>query len=82
MDLYGDKNQCQSCKEYFNSGFAFDKHRTGEFGVDRRCRSPLEMSSVGMVKNARMYWISKPMDVGALYGKATSVLDVQKQKAS
>ena len=31
MKLTGDRNQCQACKEYFNSTHAFDKHRTGDF---------------------------------------------------
>lgn len=77
LALYGDKNQCQACKEYFNSGFAFDKHRTGKFGVDRRCKTADEMHSEGMVKNAKMYWISRPMDVGVVHGKAEGdVFDV------
>ena len=39
MRLSGQRNQCPSCGEPFNSNAAFDKHRTGQFGKDRRCMS-------------------------------------------
>jgi len=59
MQLTGNRNQCQGCKEYFNSNFAFDKHRTGHPGVDRRCRTPDEMKSLGMSKNPAGFWMSE-----------------------
>ena len=46
--LRGDRNQCQGCKEYFNSTGAFEKHRTGKYGVDRRCKTPEEMIEKGL----------------------------------
>ena len=49
MKLSGDRNQCRMCGEAFNSTTAFDKHRVGEFGVDRRCRTAVEMREIGMV---------------------------------
>lgn len=55
--LRGDKNQCPGCGEYFNSTGAFEKHRTGKFGVDRRCKTPEEMTAAGMVKKADGFWI-------------------------
>lgn len=58
MNLSGDRNQCQGCKEYFNSTAAFDKHRHGDFGIDRRCRTPMEMTDKGMAKNAAGFWIT------------------------
>ena len=61
MRLTGDRNQCQGCKQYFNSTFAFDKHRTGEFGINRRCLSIDEMTSKGMAQNTSGFWISSPM---------------------
>jgi len=61
MKLSGDRNQCQGCKEYFNSTFAFDKHRTGEHGKDRRCLTTAEMTAKGMDKNAAGFWISSAM---------------------
>lgn len=59
--LNGNRNQCQSCKEYFNSTGAFDKHRTGEFGKDRRCRTKDEMTAIGMSQKEDGFWITKKM---------------------
>lgn len=66
MQLRGDRNQCQGCKSYFNSTTAFEKHRVGEFGVDRRCLSADEMQAKGMKVNADGFWISKPMGTDAV----------------
>ena len=60
MKLTGRRNQCQGCKEYFNSNGAFDMHRTGKHGVDRRCRTPLEMTEKGMFVNNDGFWITEP----------------------
>jgi len=57
--LKGDKNQCQGCKEYFNSIKAFDMHRTGKHGVDRRCMTVDEMTEKGMSLNASEFWITE-----------------------
>lgn len=54
--LRGDRNQCGMCGQYFNSTHAFDKHRTGEFGVDRRCLSDDEMRAKGMHLPADGFW--------------------------
>jgi hypothetical protein len=61
MKLTGDRNQCPGCSEHFNSTFAFDKHRAGAFGKDRRCLTPEEMEAKGMGKNSAGFWISSPM---------------------
>jgi hypothetical protein len=66
MKLHGDRNQCQGCKEYFNSSFAFDKHRAGEHGKDRRCLTVDEMRAKGMDKNAAGFWISSAMPENAI----------------
>jgi len=58
MKLSGDRNQCPTCGEYFNSGYAFDKHRTGQHGVDRKCLKTEQMLAMGMDKNSAGYWIS------------------------
>ena len=60
--LTGQRNQCQGCHEYFNSNKAFDKHRTGEFGKDRRCRTPEEMLEKGMSLNKAGFWITEAYD--------------------
>lgn len=57
--LKGDKNQCQGCKEFFNSIKAFDMHRTGKHGVDRRCMTVEEMITKGMSLNASDFWITE-----------------------
>jgi len=57
--LSGERNQCQSCKEYFNSVRAFERHRTGTYGVDRRCRTPDEMTARGYSLNKDGFWITK-----------------------
>ena len=62
MKLTGNRNQCQSCKEYFNSNTAFDKHRTGDHGHSRRCRTPEEMIALGMSKNNAGFWITEKYD--------------------
>lgn len=61
MRLTGDRNQCQGCKEFFNSTAAFDKHREGKHGVDRRCLAAAEMEAKGMAKNAAGFWVGSPM---------------------
>lgn len=70
--LSGDRNQCQGCKAYFNSGYAFDKHRRGEHGHDRRCLTAEEMTAKGMSVNADGFWITKTMPVAVLEKKQTS----------
>lgn len=62
MKLRGQKNQCQGCKQYFNSNTAFEKHRTGKHGKDRRCMTEEEMTSKGMSLNAQSFWISERND--------------------
>ena len=60
--LRGDHCRCSpltGCGEYFNSTYAFDKHRTGKHGVDRRCLSPPEMLAKGMHQKPNGYWISE-----------------------
>ena len=59
--LRGDRNQCKGCMEYFNSTGAFEKHRTGQHGVDRRCRTPEEMIAKGFSLNAAGYWVASKM---------------------
>lgn len=61
MKLSGDRNQCQGCKAYFNSTHAFDKHRRGEHGIDRRCLTADEMTAKGMVQNAAGFWCGSAM---------------------
>lgn len=66
--LTGQRNQCPGCGLYFNSNKAFDKHRTGKHGVDRRCRTEQEMLDKGMALNNAGFWISEPYEVVYDYG--------------
>ena len=76
MKLTGDRNQCQGCKEYFNSTSAFDKHRTGQHGDDRRCLDADEMLSKGMAKNTAGFWVGSLMaNPGSLYMAKTGDQD-------
>ena len=65
MKLGSSRNQCGGCRQYFNSNFAFVKHRTGTYGVDRRCLNEQEMLDKKMAKNAAGYWTGNPMDQSA-----------------
>lgn len=59
--LNGDRNQCTGCNRYFNSTGAFEKHRTGKYGVDRRCLNEEEMIAKGMSINRDGFWIGSKM---------------------
>lgn len=54
--LRGDRNQCPSCSQYFNSTGAFEKHRTGNFH-HRRCLTVQEMTDKGMILRDDGFWI-------------------------
>jgi hypothetical protein len=60
--LRGDHNECPSCGKLFNSTLAFDKHRTGDFGKDRRCRTTEEMVLSGMAESRSGFWVSRSRD--------------------
>lgn len=60
--LTGNRNRCAGCGEYFNSTGGFDRHRTGDFGKSRRCRTVVELSSFGWCKNKDGFWITEADD--------------------
>jgi hypothetical protein len=62
LKLTGNRNQCPTCSRYFNSITAFDAHRTGIFGEDRRCLTVHEMQSHGMALNSAGFWVASNMD--------------------
>ncbi|HYM46738.1 MAG TPA: hypothetical protein VES65_11345 [Solirubrobacteraceae bacterium] len=63
--LRGDHCRCSTfdagggCGEYFNSTAAFDKHRTGRHGIDRRCMSVPEMLQAGMALSSTGWWLTE-----------------------
>lgn len=61
LRLTGQRNQCPTCKEYFNSNSAFDRHRTGSHTQHtRHCLTVSEMTADGMVKNKAGFWGGQP----------------------
>ena len=58
MSLRGDNCQCAGCGLYFKSTKAFDKHRRGTPGKDRRCLAPTEMLLKGMATDKRGFWVT------------------------
>jgi hypothetical protein len=58
--LTGSRCECGACHQRFNSTSAFDLHRTGVHGVDRRCRELSEMIAIGMRVNSSGFWIERP----------------------
>ena len=60
LNLFGDRNQCPTCGELFNSSGAFEKHRTGDFTA-RHCLTVNEMHALGMARNDRGFWVKAPM---------------------
>ena len=57
MKLRGDHCQCTVCKQFFNSTYAFDKHRTGDW-LERRCLDVDQMKAKGMDTNRNGWWVS------------------------
>jgi len=69
--LRGDRNQCPTCHQYFNSTHAFDKHRTGDHEKgERRCLSTIEMTTKGMFVGSDGFWRGSAMPASVLMGVA------------
>lgn len=64
--LTGNRNQCAGCGEFFNSNGAFDKHRIGKHGIDRRCMTPQEMVDAGFFKPDDGFWRGSEMPAHVL----------------
>jgi hypothetical protein len=63
--LTGDHNQCPTCREYFNSTAAFERHRAGSFenlktgeSAMRYCLTVDQMREKGMTVNAGGWWVT------------------------
>ena len=68
VTLRGDRNQCAGCGELFNSTHAFEKHRVGDHGIDRRCLTVAEMDAKRMVKGGDGFWRGSAMPSAVLEG--------------
>ena len=53
--LSGNSCLCGACGEIFQGVGGFDKHRYGE-GLDRHCRTPDELTQMGMFINSKGKW--------------------------
>ncbi len=62
MKLGMSRNQCGGCGQYFNSNAAFERHRTGDYGINRRCLNDDEMLAKKMEKNAAQFWTTGLMN--------------------
>ena len=70
MMLSGQRNECPTCGERFNSNAAFDRHRRGVFSpripqAPRHCATPEQMTEAGMTRNAGGWWITRPFSPDA-----------------
>jgi len=64
--LTGNRCQCTACGEYFSSERSFDRHRIGQFGIDRRCMTTDAMTADGWARNGRGFWLTPdPRRAGA-----------------
>lgn len=59
--LTGNRCQCTVCGEVFSRERAFDRHRVGEHGVNRRCLTLGEMRARGWKRNKAGVWIMDPL---------------------
>ena len=62
--------QCVACGEYFGSVRGFDRHRVGEYEVNRRCMNLSEMLQSGWARDERGFLLTPdPRRAGvALHG--------------
>src|SRR5579863_20205 len=63
LALRGNRCRCTACGDYFNSIFAFDRHRVGNYSTrtSRRCLTVAELAARGWARNAAGFWITRPM---------------------
>lgn len=59
MKLTGHRCQCAACEKVFSRTSVFDKHRTGEYGKDRRCMTTEEMQAKGFTLTSAGVWVGK-----------------------
>ena len=56
-DLGRRGTECIGCGALLLGVPAFDAHRTGRHGIDRRCATPAEMVKAGLAQDGRGVWI-------------------------
>jgi len=58
--LTGSRCLCRGCGEYFNSVYAFDRHRVWDSPTVQRCLNQEELVRKGMSINSSGFWITEP----------------------
>jgi len=77
LPLTGNRTECPSCRECFNSESAFDRHRVGSYEDSNRPRRYLTvdlMLARGFQTNAKGYWIRGQRPDGTLRRKTAKAL--------
>lgn len=78
--LTGSRCLCRGCGEYFNSVYAFDRHRVWASPVVQRCLTDEDMVGKGMTINSSGFWITAPYRKHRLK-RATSGIPAALQEA-
>jgi hypothetical protein len=68
----GGVSQCGACGLIFKSVHAFDAHRVGKHGVNRRCMTVTELRASGMEPNQRGQWRKPCGDFEARHATAAA----------
>jgi hypothetical protein len=58
MKLRGDRCLCRACGLYFNSTYAFDKHRAGAM-TERRCLDVPALLARGWGLTVKGFWATR-----------------------
>ena len=74
LRLSGNRCQCTSCGEFFNSVSAFDRHRSGDCldSGRRSCLSAVALIALGWSRNSAGFWIERAMARGAATSLASA----------
>lgn len=76
--LTGNRCQCPTCADWFNSTSTFDRHRVGSFesaGVanTRHCLAEAEMTARGWSRNAAGFWIERRREAATISAQGPRV---------
>ncbi len=72
LPLTGNRTECPTCRECFNSVSAFDRHRVGTYDnprKPRRCLRVPQMVAKGFKVNAKGFWIRGKRPAGTVQRK-------------
>ena len=61
LRLFGNKNQCPGCSDYFNSNWPFDLHRVTRENGKRDCLNEEEMIAKGFFRSVNGFWMGEKM---------------------